>query len=64
MRGASPSSGAARQTGEGPDSEVALVVLLDGAVEVEMKLPGRYRVTPQIAGALKAVPGVVSVELL
>ena len=43
---------------------MALVVLLDVAVEVEMKLPGRYRVTPQIAGALKAVPGVVSVELL
>ena len=29
---------------------------------VEVKLPGRYRVSPQIAGAIKAVPGVIQVE--
>ena len=27
--------------------------------EVEVKLPGRFKVSPQIAGAIKAVPGVV-----
>jgi DNA polymerase-3 subunit alpha len=32
--------------------------------EVEVKLPGRYRVSPQVAGALKAVPGVVQVQLV
>ena len=32
--------------------------------EVEIKLPGRYRTTPQIAGAIKAVPGVTAVELV
>ena len=31
--------------------------------EVEVKLPGRYRVTPQIAGAIKAAPGIVHVEI-
>ena len=49
-----------RAKGEG---EVSLVVMLgprDG--EVEIKLPGRYAVTGPIAGALKAVAGVVAVE--
>jgi DNA polymerase-3 subunit alpha len=27
-----------------------------------MRLPGRFKVSPQIAGALKAVPGVVDVQ--
>jgi DNA polymerase-3 subunit alpha len=31
--------------------------------EVEVKLPGQYRVTPQVAGAIKAVPGIVHVEM-
>lgn len=46
------------------DGEVALVLLLGerGATEVEVKLPGRFSLSPQIAGALKAVPGVVDVE--
>ncbi len=30
--------------------------------EVEMKLPGKYPVTGALAGALKAVAGVVAVE--
>jgi len=29
-----------------------------------MKLPGRFKVSPQIAGAIKAVPGVVEVQAL
>jgi DNA polymerase-3 subunit alpha len=39
------------------------VVLMLKEREVEVKLPGSYRVTPQIAGAIKAVPGVVHVEM-
>jgi DNA polymerase III subunit alpha len=42
--------------------EVALVLLLGEGTEVEVKLPGRFKVSPQIAGAIKAVPGVVAVE--
>ena len=46
-----------------PDNgEVALVLMLGEGTEVEVKLPGRFKVSPQIAGAIKAVPGVVSVE--
>ncbi len=47
--------------GEG-DGEVNLIVLLGAGAEVEVKLPGRYKVSPQIAGAIKAVPGVVEVR--
>ncbi len=30
--------------------------------EVEVRLPGRFKVSPQIAGAIKAVPGRGAVE--
>ncbi len=46
------------------DGEVSVVLLLDRGAEVEVKLPGRFKVSPQIAGAIKAVPGVVQVEAL
>ncbi|CAA2102416.1 DNA polymerase III subunit alpha [Methylobacterium bullatum] len=46
------------------ESEVSLILLLDGGDrEVEVKLRGKYQATPQIAGALRAVPGVVQVEV-
>ncbi|SFK40218.1 DNA polymerase-3 subunit alpha [Methylocapsa palsarum] len=43
------------------DGEVALV-LETASGEVEIKLPGKYLVTPQVAGALKVIPGIVAVE--
>ncbi|MHB8885697.1 MAG: DNA polymerase III subunit alpha [Methylovirgula sp.] len=43
------------------DGEVSLILLTE-AGEVEMRLPGKYQVGPQIAAALKAIPGIVSVE--
>ncbi|MGQ0445557.1 MAG: DNA polymerase III subunit alpha [Beijerinckiaceae bacterium] len=43
------------------DSEVYLILLTDSG-EVEIKLPGKFSVPPQIAGALKAIPGIVAVE--
>jgi DNA polymerase-3 subunit alpha len=46
------------------DGEVSMVLLLEQGTEVEVKLPGRFKVSPQIAGAIKAVPGVVQVEAL
>ncbi|MCK9915251.1 DNA polymerase III subunit alpha [Microbacteriaceae bacterium K1510] len=44
--------------------EVSMILLLAQGTEVEVKLPGGFKVTPQIAGAIKAVPGVVTVEAL
>jgi DNA polymerase III subunit alpha len=48
----------------GADGDVSLVMMLDLETEVEMKLPGRFKVSPQIAGAIKAVAGVVDVQTL
>jgi DNA polymerase-3 subunit alpha len=46
------------------EGEVSLVLILDdGDREVEVKLPGKYMASPQIAGALRAVPGVVDVHM-
>jgi DNA polymerase-3 subunit alpha len=50
-----------RQSGDG---EVSVVLMLGQGTEVEIKLPGRFKVSPQIAGAIKAVPGVEQVEAL
>ncbi|WP_046863360.1 DNA polymerase III subunit alpha [Microvirga massiliensis] len=46
------------------EGEISVVLILDnGDREVEVKLPGRYLASPQIAGALRAVPGIVDVQM-
>jgi DNA polymerase-3 subunit alpha len=62
-RGA-PAPKPAPPTGGAGDGDVSLVMMLDLETEVEMKLPGRFRVSPQIAGAIKAVSGVVDVQTI
>jgi DNA polymerase-3 subunit alpha len=76
LRDAQPLTGVARRLerlekknggGNGADAgegEVSMVLLLQNGSEVEVKLPGRFKVSPQIAGAIKAVSGVVTVEAL
>ena len=50
---------------KGGDGDVGLVIIQNnGAREVEISLPQKYRVTPQVAGAMKALQGVVDVELV
>jgi DNA polymerase III subunit alpha len=46
------------------EGEVSVVLMLEEGTEVEVKLPGHFKVSPQIAGAIKAMPGVVQVEAL
>ena len=41
---------------------VSLVLMGEGGREVELKLKERYKVTPQIRGAIKSVPGVVEIR--
>jgi DNA polymerase-3 subunit alpha len=53
-----------RSVPEKADGEVSMVLLLGEGTEVEVKLPGRFKVSPQIAGAIKAIPGVVEVQAL
>ena len=43
---------------------MSVVLVLEGGAEVEVKLPGRYPISPQVAGAMKGVPGVLEVETL
>ncbi len=56
--------GGARTAADHGDGEVSMVLMLGNGNEVEVKLPGRFKVSPQIAGAIKAVTGVVTVEAL
>ena len=50
-----------KERGEG---KVSVVMILDnGAQEVEIELPGRFAINAQSANAMRAVPGVVNVEV-
>ena len=51
-----------RAQANGKGGEIFLVAALDGRREVEMKLPGRYRLDGALRGALKSAPGVVLLE--
>jgi DNA polymerase-3 subunit alpha len=53
-----------QRQGDKSDGEVSMVLILDAGTEVEVKLPGRFKVSPQVAGAIKAIPGVVEVQAL
>jgi DNA polymerase-3 subunit alpha len=57
-------TGSGRNGADQADGEVSMVLMLQNGSEVEVKLPGRFKVSPQIAGAIKAVAGVVTVEAL
>jgi DNA polymerase-3 subunit alpha len=46
------------------DGEVILVVRRDaGAKRYDIELPGRFRISPELAEGIKALDGVVGVEL-
>ena len=64
LRDDAPLENVAKRLEAKGDGEVSVVLMLDSDTEVEVKLPGRFNVSPQIAGAIKAVPGVERVEAL
>jgi DNA polymerase-3 subunit alpha len=64
LRDEKPLEGIQRRLEPRGDGEVSMVLMLQGGGEVEIKLPGGFKVSPQIAGAIKAVPGVVTVEAI
>jgi DNA polymerase-3 subunit alpha len=51
-----------REAVAGGRGRVALVLGVDGGREVEMELPGGYRLSAQVRQAIKAIPGVVVQE--
>ena len=65
VRDVAPLASVQKQLATKGEGEASLVLLLGkGEREVEMRLPGRYALTPQIASALRAVRGVVQVDLV
>lgn len=52
----------ARATAPSKGGEITLIASLDGRREVEMRLPGRYRLDGALRGALKSAPGVLMLE--
>ena len=63
LRDSGPIESLSRHLPKKGDADVSLVLLVDGGKqEVEVRLPGRYQVTPPVASALKQLPGVVQVE--
>jgi DNA polymerase III subunit alpha len=44
------------------DGQISLVVMAENDEELEVELPGKWDVSPAVAGALKSVPGVMAVQ--
>jgi DNA polymerase-3 subunit alpha len=49
---------------EKPGRGIVKLKVPDGASEIEVKLPGRWAVTTETRQAMKAIPGVVHVEMV
>ena len=65
LRDATPVPAISSQLVKQGEGQVSLIVIKgDGQGEIEIGLPDRYRLSPQIAAAMRAVPGVVEVELV
>jgi DNA polymerase-3 subunit alpha len=65
VRDAAPLGTLQSQLGVRGDGKVSFIVIKEQAQgEVEVALPGGYRISPQVASAMRAVPGVVEVELV
>jgi len=68
LEGADGGASASKRAWDAPvaapkgSGDVTLVLMLDLDTEVDVRLPGRFRVSPHIAGAIKAVPGVIDVQ--
>jgi DNA polymerase III subunit alpha len=65
LRDAGPLGSLSPYLAQRGESVVSLIVVKEGGKgEVEIELPDRYRISPQVASALKAVNGVMDVELV
>jgi DNA polymerase-3 subunit alpha len=65
LRDAGPINTLSSQLGTRGEAQVSIILIKeDGQGEIEIALKDRYRISPQIASAMRAVPGVVEVELV
>ncbi len=65
VRDGSALSHISTQIGKRGEGQVSLIVLNSEPIrEVEIEIPGKRMISPAIAGAIKAIPGVIDVELI
>ena len=65
VRDSGPLKTVARHLNTKGDGSVYFIVIKDeGSREIEVELTEKYRISPEIAAALRAAPGVVDVELV
>ncbi|MEZ5811532.1 MAG: DNA polymerase III subunit alpha [Rhizobiaceae bacterium] len=65
VRDPAPVANLSAQLDASGSGEVSVIVIRDQAEgEIEIALPHRYQVSPRIASAMRAVPGVVDVEMV
>ena len=65
LRDAAPVASLTQHLGSRGDGQVSLILIQDdGKREIEIELKDRYKITTQLAAAIKAVSGVVDVELV
>jgi DNA polymerase-3 subunit alpha len=65
LRDAAPLRNLASHLGTRGEGLVSFIVIKDsGRKEIEVELPEKYRISPEIAAAMRASPGVVDVELV
>jgi DNA polymerase-3 subunit alpha len=64
LRDSAPLPSLEKQLSRKGEGEVSVVLMLGEGREVEVRLPGRYTISPQIASALRAVRGVAQVDLV
>ena len=62
VRSAEPLASIGAHLVEKGEGEVSIIAMTVDRAEAEIKLPGRFKISPQIAGAIKAIPGIVAVE--
>ena len=65
VRDSGPLKTVARHLNTKGDGSVYFIVIKDeGSREIEVELTEKYRISPEIAAALRAAPGVIDVELV
>jgi len=65
LRDAKPLNSVSTHLKSRGEGQVSFVMIKDdGRREIEVTLPDRYKISPQLASALKAAPGVLDVELV
>ena len=65
LRDPAPIDSLSARLGQRGEGQVSFVVVKgEGQGEIEVELPDRYRIDPRVASAMRAVTGVVEVELV